>query len=169
LLISAKTKLEWRSAQNHQQTRVKIGTKSKHHLSGCWSARWAPLINMPRTFKPRLHHHAEIGSTHTQIGASPSTQAHTKQTHTQIGAETINPSHAEHTQAQISASPSTQAMSCSTQAISFFLAMENRERTENRGRERRREGEQRKKIEERENIGQNERERKKKKKEKKLK
>uniref|UniRef100_A0A2N9HC85 Uncharacterized protein n=1 Tax=Fagus sylvatica TaxID=28930 RepID=A0A2N9HC85_FAGSY len=38
-----------------------------------------------------------------------------------------------------------QATPCSTQAISFFLAMENRERTENRGRERRREGEQRKK------------------------
>ncbi len=32
--------------------------------------------------------------------------------------------------------PSTQATLCSTQAISFFLAMENRERTENRWRER---------------------------------
>ena len=48
------------------------------------------------------------------------TQAHTEQTHTQIGAETVNPSHAEQ-----------------TQAISFFLAIENRgreRRTENRER-----------------------------------
>ena len=58
------------------------------------------------------------------------TQAHTKQTHTQIGAETVNPSHAEHTQAQIGFSPSTQVTPCSTQAISFFLAMENRENGE---------------------------------------
>jgi hypothetical protein len=64
-----------------------------------------------------------------------------------------------------------QATPCSTQAISFFLAMENRERTENRGRERRERTEEReqrkKKIGERENIGQNERQRKKKKKKKK--
>ena len=102
------SKLEWRLAQKAIIIEV------------CWSARWAPLINVPRTFKPRLHHHVEIGLTHTQIGTSPSTQA----------------------------------TPCSTQAISFFFAMENGEQRESRG----------KKIEERENIRRNERQRKKKKK-----
>jgi L-rhamnose mutarotase len=89
--------------------------------------------------------HSTIQNPRTTTTLRPSTQAHAKQTHTQIGPEIVNPSHAEQ-----------------TQAISFFLAMENR------GRERRTEGvhseEKEKKWKREKEIEQNERERKKKKK-----